>query len=134
MKKSILEIYAMAVCFFTVACFVIVLGLGAWHVVELSAPKFTIGSQEYQRLESDDAFREWLVSQHTCGDKGAPPYLPPENSALTAAREKSLAQVLQAERRRALQDLVQNFFILCINAVVFAFHWRVAARARQTVA
>lgn len=133
MKKTALEIYALAVCFFTVACFVIVLGLAAWHIVELSAPNFTIRSDDFQRHESDDAFREWLVSQHTCGDRNATLYVPPEGSALTTARERSLAKILHAERRRALQDLVQNFFILCINAVVFAFHWKVAALVRQNV-
>lgn len=132
MKKSILEIYALAVCFFNVACFVIVLGLAAWHVVELSVPKFTINSGDYQQHQSDEAFHDWLVRQRNCGDKTA--YVPPEGAALTTAREKSLAQVLFTERRRALQDLIQNLFILCINVVAFAFHWRIAVRARQAVA
>jgi len=54
--------------------------------------------------------------------------------ALTAARAKSLAEVLYSQRRRALQDLVQNLFILVINAAVFAVHWRIAAHARRSVA
>jgi len=42
LKKNLVEIYALAVCFFTVACFVIVAGMTAWNIIELSAPEFTI--------------------------------------------------------------------------------------------
>src|ERR1700722_1868897 len=105
MKKSILEIYALAVCFFTVACFVFLIGFAAWNIVQLCAPKFTIGQSDYQRHKSDDAFREPLVSEHSYGgtpaapSASAPPaYFPPEGAALTAAREKSLQQILDVER------------------------------------
>jgi len=144
MKKSVLEIYALAVCFFTVACFVFMMGFAAWYAVELCAPKFTIGASDYQRHKSDDAFRESLISEHSYSGAPAPPsssgaatpapYVPPEGASLTAAREKSLQQVLDAERRQALQDLVYTSFFLCIAVLVFAVHWKLAARARQNVA
>jgi hypothetical protein len=143
MKRSILEIYALAVCFFTVACFVFMVGYAAWYVLEICAPKFTIGAAEYQRHKSDNAFRESLVSQHNYDGAPAPPsssapgagtsYVPPEGAALKAAREKSLQQLLDVERRHASQDLVENSFFLCITVVVFAVHWKLAARARQNV-
>lgn len=132
MKKSSLEIYALAVCFFTVACFVITLGLAAWHVVELAAPKFTIAANDYEHHQSDEAYRDWLVSTHSGSEKT--PYVPPEGAALTAAKEKSLAEVVDSQRRRALQDFVQNLFFLFIYVVVFAVHWRIAAHARRNVA
>src|SRR4051812_25820249 len=125
MKKSILEIYALAVCFFTVACFVIVLGLAAWHMFEVAAPRFTITGQDYEHHQSDDSYRDWLISSHSSSDK--PPYSAPQGAALTAAREKSLAEVLHSQRRRGLQDLVQNLFFLVIDVLVFAVHWRIAA-------
>jgi hypothetical protein len=128
MKKSILEIYALAVCFFNVACFVIVLGFAAWNVVEIAIPKFTISTYDYQHHRSDDAYRELLIITHNA------PYAPPEGNALTAAREKALAEVLSGKRREALQDLIKDLLILSINVVVFAVHWRIAAHARRNVA
>jgi hypothetical protein len=43
-KKTILEIYALAVCFVTVICFVIALGIAAYGIVGIASPNFTISS------------------------------------------------------------------------------------------
>jgi hypothetical protein len=141
MKKGILEIYALAVCFFTVACLVFLIGFAGWNVVQLCAPKFTIGQSDYQRHKSGDAFRESLVSEHSYAGAPAPPsasappaYVPPEGTALTAAREKSLQQILGDERRRALQELVKTSFFLAIAVLIFVVHWKLAGRARQNAA
>ena len=58
-KKSLLEIYALAVCFVTVVCFVIALGIGLYDLVELAYPEFSLSSYEYERHQSDEAFMRW---------------------------------------------------------------------------
>ena len=47
MKKSILEIYALAVCFLALVCFVIALGLGVYDLIQIANPGFTINAYEY---------------------------------------------------------------------------------------
>ena len=131
MKKSVLEIYALAVCFFTVACFVIVTGMAIWEVVRLSAPEFTLSSFLWQQHQTDDAFKTKLVNEHRyVAEKHT--YTPPEGTELTKARETSFAQAIASERRTASQDLIRNLIILLIDGLVFVVHWKIAIRARQS--
>jgi hypothetical protein len=131
MRKTWLEIYGLAVCFFAVACFVIVLGIAVWHVVALTAPEFALDNYNWERHQSDAAFRESLMTEHQYGiEKNT--YAPPEGVALTQERERSYAQAIRARARSALQDLVQNLIVLLIAVVVFVVHWKIAARARQS--
>ena len=133
MKKSLLESYGLAVCFFTVVCFVIVLGMTLWDGVKLTAPGFTLNSRDWKRHQSDEAFKEYLISEHRYGSEKET-YTPPEGAALSQAREQSFAQESQSEKRDGFQDLVRNLIILLINLGVFLAHWRIAARARRNVA
>ena len=132
MKKSLLEIYALAVCFFTVACFVVVLGMTLWDVVELSGPEFTIDNHTYKIHQSDEAYSESLTGRHGCDGEKKTDYKPPEGQALTEAREKSYAQELRSERRGALQDLIKNLIILLVDLTVFVIHWKIGAYARKS--
>ena len=131
MKKSILEIYALAVCFFTVACFVVVAGMALWSAVTLAAPEFTLNGYVWNHNHSDEAYKKYLVSQHAYGiDKQS--YVPPEGAALTEARKSNLADAVFAERRTAGQDLVRYFIFLLVNGIVFLAHWKLASRSRQS--
>jgi hypothetical protein len=55
MKKSIVEIYALAVCFATIVCFVISLGIGLYDIVEITNPEFTMKSYAYEKHQTNDA-------------------------------------------------------------------------------
>ena len=57
MKKSILEIYALAVCFVALLCFVIALGIGVYDLIQITNPEFTLNAYEYERHQSNEAFR-----------------------------------------------------------------------------
>ena len=59
MKKSILEIYALAVCFVALVCFVIALGIGVYDLIQIANPVFTINAYEYDRHQSNEAFRRF---------------------------------------------------------------------------
>lgn len=131
MKRSILEIYALAVCFFTVACFVIVLGMAVWNFVAISTPEFALNNIVWEQHQSDEAFKARLLLEHRYGsDKNT--YTAPEGAALTAARDLSLSRAIASQRHGAIQDLVRNLIILLIDGIVFFIHWKLAARARQS--
>ena len=124
MKKSLLEIYALAVCFVTVVCFVIALGIGLYDLVELAYPEFSLSSYEYERHQSDEAFmRHWPKDKKR-----------PLEGEVTKLREESFRTELRKEQRSAMQSLVQILIVLAIDVVVFFVHWRLAKRARESVA
>ncbi|MGR9117475.1 MAG: hypothetical protein ACU85E_17145 [Gammaproteobacteria bacterium] len=131
MKKCLLEIYSLAICFFTVGCFVIVLGMTLWDVVELSAPEFTLDNHSYEIHQSDEAFRESLINACSWDGSNKTISSPPEGQSLTEARENSYAKGLRSEHRSALQNLVKYLIILLVDLGVFVAHWKIGAHARR---
>ena len=118
MKKSILEIYAMAACLFTIVCLVASLGVAAYAALGIAAPEFTMRSWTSQQHETNDSF--W-------GEKEK---ARPGETELTRKRLESLARASAAERRDNIQTLVKSLDVTFIALVVFALHWRMARRAR----
>lgn len=128
MKKSILEIYALAVCFATIVCFVVALGIALYDVIQITNPEFTLSSYEYNRHQSNDAF--WNnCKQYDSKEKDKK--RPPENE-LTKRRMESYRQAVQSERRDAFQGITMAIIILLIDIVFFVVHWRIARRARES--
>ncbi|MFM9881364.1 MAG: hypothetical protein ACKVOO_13250 [Burkholderiaceae bacterium] len=56
MKKTTLEIYAMAVCFVAVVCFIISMRIASYAVVGIVSPEFTMPSWAYAQHQTNDAF------------------------------------------------------------------------------
>lgn len=131
MKKNWLEIYGLAVCFFTVACFAIFMGITTWDVVRVAAPEFTMTSNTWEKHQSDETFRAALIDEHKFADEKGK-YVPPEGVDLSKARQDSFDKELRSERRTGFQDLMQHLIILLIDLLVFAAHWKIAARARHS--
>jgi hypothetical protein len=129
MKRSLLELYALAVCFFTVICLVIALGVGLYDLVQIAQPEFTISAQTYERHQSNEAFASRafisLIEPQTVPPEGA------SQDEITSLRQDSYQAVLRMERRQASQSATLVAIVLAIDIAIFYFHWRVAARARQ---
>ena len=52
--------YALAVCFVTLVCFTIALGIGLYDIIQIVNPEFTITGYEFKRYQSNEAFiRDW---------------------------------------------------------------------------
>jgi len=131
MKKSILEIYALLVCFVTMCCFVICLGIGLYDVIEMTNPEFTIEAAAYERFQDDELYKEEFDQLRKDFPDGAekPPRM--SDDEVSQKRKKNYEIKLRTEKRKAVQSLVQIIIILCINTVVFIFHWRIAKYARD---
>jgi hypothetical protein len=135
MKKSILEVYSLAVCFVTVACFAITTGIMLYQFVRTSDPEFTLNSYQYERLGDNDRFwkdtkpRCSEYDKEGCGDGGK---RPPEDE-LTKKRGAVLEVALRNEVRNAKQSLVRCLFIILVDIFVFFPHWVLARRARESV-
>ena len=139
MKKTVVEIYALAVCFVTVVCFVVSMGFGSYGVIGMVSPEFTMSSLTYTQHQTNDAF--WSAPSGWSGPIGARFRGPgetlkerPSEPELTKQREESYARALASERRDNAQVAVKALIVIVIDLVVFLCHWLVARRARANVA
>ena len=115
MARSLIQAYALAVCFAALMCLVVALGIGVYDLVQIAAPGFTL--PQYELWESNEQF----LTYHP--DKKELP--PQEIAQLRAAyRESALA----GERRLATQSLVFVAIIILIDVAAYAVHWRMARR------
>ena len=128
MKKSILEIYALAVCFATVVCFVIAAGIATYNAIGIINPEFTLDANEYSRHQNNDAFWKNCNNNYDT-DKKENKRLPEEE--LTKRRIESYQQALKSERRTAFQSLTKTAIILILDFIFFVAHWRIARRTRE---
>ena len=129
MKKSILEVYALAVCFATIVCFVISLGVAIYDIVRIANPEFTLSSHEYKRHQSNDAFWDSYKSRYDNKDKELNR---PIEEDLTKQRTASYQQEIKSEKRNGYQSITISSIVLIIDIVVFLIHWLIARRARAT--
>jgi len=123
MKKSIVGIYALAVCFVTIVCAVIAAGIGAYDLVEIASPEFAIPSYQYERHQSNEAF-----FQNDCEKKNSANLSEDEK---TKQRLVSYETAIKAERRDAFQSLIKVLIVLFIDALVFFVHWKLARRSQD---
>ena len=132
MKKSILGIYALAVCFVALLCFVIALGIGVYDLIQITNPEFTLNAYEYERHQSNEAFRG-VPGRVALGRFG--PGIPVEptqrqEEEVTQQREESYQAALRSERRGGMQSLIRIVIILAIDLLVFVPHWLWIRRTR----
>ncbi len=122
MKRTSVEIYGLAVCFVTLLCFIIAL------------PEFTLNAYEYERHQSNDAFRRapGLVFRAGPGIAEAVPTTEPSEDETTRQRAESYGSVLRAQRRQAGQSLAMVGIVMLIDILFFLPHWLLARRARTT--
>jgi hypothetical protein len=128
MKKSVLEIYALLVCFVCVVCFAIYSGSVIYDVIKFINPEFTISTLDYNRHLNNDVF--WRNGNHINYITKKEIIRPPEQE-LTKQRIESYQTTLYAECRNALQDLTKNTIIIVISIIFFFVHWRIARHARE---
>ncbi|MCJ7603021.1 MAG: hypothetical protein MUO63_16170 [Desulfobulbaceae bacterium] len=129
MNKSLLEIYALAVCFATIVCFVISLGVAIYSIVEIINPEFTMNSYEYKRYQNNDAY--WLRRVDDYRNKEKEMQRPSEDE-LTKQRTEGYRLAVISEKHDGYQGLTKTGIIILINILVFFIHWRIAQRARET--
>jgi hypothetical protein len=122
MPRSMIQLYALTVCFSTLMCGIIALGVAAYDGVRIAAPGFTV-STSYGAWDSNEQFV--LVYPDK---KGLPP------AEIASLRESYRQQGLSAERKSGQQGFVWAFIILTIDVAVYAIHWRIARRAEAALA
>ena len=116
--RSLIQIYALAVCFATLMCLVVALGIGIYDLVQISAPQFTLPYYEFYQSDENFAFSHPNTKE-----------LP--QAEIARRREQALADAILSERRGAMQSGVFVLIILAIDIVVFGVHWWIGGKDRS---
>lgn len=115
--RSLIQLYALAVCFTTLMCFMIALGIGLHDLVQIAAPGFTLNQSGPH--QSNDLYLQYYPAKVDSAD-----------DEVSRLRLQALAEALHAERRGAQQSGLFVLIVLVIDAVVFGLHWRIARGER----
>jgi len=122
MKKTLIEIYALAVCFVTIICFAISLGVGLYDLLEMSNPSFTLKAHQYEKHQTNDAFtKSWKKKRINKYSE----------EQITTKREESYRVELTKERRNAMQSFTRMLIIILIDLIIFFIHWKLAAKEKE---
>jgi hypothetical protein len=121
MKKSLVEIYAMSICFVMVIVFCFSFVSAVVNFVEYHNPTMALPDYYIEKYSSNEAYtRNWAK------DKRAK-YTDDE---ITAQREAARESALSAEKLGAKQDILEAVVTLFVSAIFFVIHWILAARWR----
>ncbi len=136
MKKTLLETYALVVCFSALFSFIIVLAMTLYSVIQIADPTLTMNSNVYAQYQSNDLF--W----GECGNRSLERYRPscsdadmkkvrPDEVKLTKQREEEFALKTRMERRDGTQSVMKLLIIMLVTMFTFGVHWLIARRARE---
>ncbi len=155
MKKTLLETYALAVCFASMICISISSGVILYDVVEINYPEVTIESYMLDMSFPPPP----PMMMHNSGSETASAVnvdaLPPEvlnpapptvlggklftdqvvtelsEQEISDRKQKRIEKVLKNEQNDAKRSLIRVFIILLVSCVVFLIHWRLAKRCSE---
>lgn len=118
MGRSLIQVYALCVCFVSLICFVVTLGIGLYDVVQITAPAFTVARLPY--YQSNGQFLQYFPDR-----KDVSP------GELDRLRDEIYRSDLAQERSGAMQSGVFVLIILLIDVTVYAVHWGIARKAER---
>jgi hypothetical protein len=129
MKKT-LEIYCLVVCFFTVACFSITLGLFLYQAIRIALPQITVSA--FKERGFDDALSKMPVMQQNALKqtlKVPAGYTYDQMQKMYWGLNYNTS--IQVERRDALQLAIKYFIIIVVDLLIFIPHWRIVRSKKR---
>lgn len=127
MKKTILEVYALLVCFFAVIVITISSSILIYSVVGVAKPELTMSNSTYDKHLNNENFK----SRNATLRKDAETLTDEE---ITARRESAFAQELRKERRKNAQTILHSAIFVFVSSVVLLIHSKIAKKSRETTA
>ena len=125
MKKTLLELYALAVCLGTLGFIVVNTAQGLYDVIGIVAPTFTMSLYDTRVTDSNE---DYLQDHWRLVHKDEPL---PDDATVTKLRMASAASNLRSQRLDRTQEGAKHLCFIIVNLIVFWIHWRVAARQRH---
>ena len=128
MPRTVLEIYAAAVCFAAVGCLAISLGVAIYSAIGVAYPEFTAHPMS---LAPQPTMPPPPLSEPTAGTQA--PSNPVSASPEVVAQRKAAALEagLRNEELVSRQSLVRWGIAALISAALFFLHWRILVNGRR---
>ena len=123
--KSKIEIYALAVCFFSVAGIAISCSIAGYSVLKIIKPDLTISSHEYKKFLSNESYLR-DKNKYNAKDKHAADQ--PEES-IEKQRLDELSVELKSEKREGLQSLAGCTIVILIFGLILYIHKKIAQKS-----
>ena len=130
MKKTVFEIYSSLVCFVTIICCSVWLGMGLYSMVGVVKPEITLDDWAYQMHQSNQQFQKPVLGEpFLLGPPGAVEANKPEpiehlsDKQITEKRLASYQLELQSEIRKHQQELIKSLIAVFICLPLFFIHW-----------
>ncbi len=133
MKRTVIEIYALLVCFGAMACLSINTGLVIYDVVSLVKPSLIINDYQYKNHQNNNNYWQHQLSRSNTikiNDSTLNPKKNEQNikrpleSKLTQQRLNSYQSVIEAEKRNVIKGLISELIVILVSLVLFFIHWR----------
>jgi len=131
MNKSLLEVYALSVCFVSMGCLSIFSGIFLYSLVEIAFPS----SMNHSRM----LYAPPSMIQYGSTNTAMPPNaitLPEEGHNKIQSHHSEQVNrtsfAIDSRRTEAIMSAVRAIIIILIASIVFIFHWRIAKQARDS--
>lgn len=137
MQRSLIAVYAAAVCFAAAVCMSIAAGVTIFSVVRIAAPQLTSSGYQSQ-LQAQPAYSTAIrvLPNGMALPPGVtmppPPSLTPQQMA--EARESALRMALVFERSSGTRSLILWGITLLVSGVLWLIHWGILRRERAATA
>ncbi len=120
-QKIALRVYALVVCFTSLAVLVYSLGCGVYAAIGIVSPETTMSRWAHSNYESNQEFLENWRNSH----KDDPV---PSDAEVTALRSAAHRHAVRVERADRSQLLLGYGISIVLSGCVFLIHWRIAKR------
>jgi hypothetical protein len=128
MKKSLLEIYALSICFVSALTVLVGLATAADALIGIIAPS-VMTTLPYNEQTNDNY---WGTARLQTFDQNTKVYGPrPSEEKLTQMRLAAIEQQNENTRLSSIQTAIKSGLMIIIAAIFFAFHWQIAKRQRE---
>ena len=127
-KRTLLELYAFAVCFINVLIGSIAFGIIIYAMISIVVPELTLLGWT-SRYQSNDEFIATRPDTESFSDK----LKNMSKQEITEAREAAYRIALKGEQREGMQDIVRYSIVLLIQVILFIAHWKLAKRRAHRV-
>ena len=128
MKRTLVQVYALIVCFLSMCASIVLIGLLATGAVEEFVPYLSRNDYFERALEDNDSFWQYYSSMARLENNFEVPKQRPPEDKLSSLREQSRVRFYERLRRQRLENMVGWLTYLAVMAAVFVFHWRVARK------
>lgn len=137
MQRSLIAIYAAAVCFAAAVCMSIAAGVTLFSIVRIAVPQVT--SSGYQgQLQAQPAYSTAIrvlpngMALPPGVTMSPPPSLTPQQ--MEEARANALRMALVFERSSGTRSLILWGITLMVSGVLWLIHWGILRRERAAAA